>query len=90
MPKLPIVSGREVIKALTKLGFGESRSSGRHVIVKKKSNEKTLIVTIPLQKELAPRTLLSIIRQSGMTKEQFIEFFKDNFSPQWPMEVNYV
>jgi predicted RNA binding protein YcfA (HicA-like mRNA interferase family) len=65
-----------VIKALTRLGFIESRCSGSHVILKRTTDCGTFIVTVPLQKELAMGTLMSIIRQSGMTKEQFIESLK--------------
>lgn len=74
--KLPVVSGREVIKALTKVGFRQSRCSGRHIILKKAVDDGAFIITIPLQKELARGTLMSIIRQSGMTKEQFVEILK--------------
>jgi len=71
--KLPIVSGREVIKALTKIGFRESRCSGSHVILRRTTDCGTFIVTVPLQKELATGTLMSIIRQSGIPKERFVE-----------------
>ena len=47
MPKLPVVSGKELIKALTKIGFLFIRQRGNHVIMK---NPDGRVVTIPLKK----------------------------------------
>ena len=44
MPKLPIISGNELIKALTKIGFKAVRQKGSHVRMKHEDNR---IVTIP-------------------------------------------
>ena len=70
--KLPVVSYLEVLKALKKAGFEISRQSGSHIILVKHSVEKAVVV-VPKHKEIAKGTLLSIISQSGMSKEQFLE-----------------
>ncbi len=72
--KLPTLSGKEVLSILLKEGFEVKRQRGSHVTLYKKTAEKGLYVTVPLHgsTDILPGTLLSIIRQSGMTKEEFI------------------
>ena len=76
--KLPTLSGKEVISLLEKEGFIIKRQKGSHVILYKKTPEKGLYVTVPLHgnTEILPGTLLSIIRQAGMSKEEFILLLK--------------
>ncbi|MCK4583059.1 type II toxin-antitoxin system HicA family toxin [Candidatus Bathyarchaeota archaeon] len=70
---LPVVSGRDVVKALSKAGFIVVGRKGSHIRLKKK-NERTYIVIVPDHKELAKGTLKSILRQANLSREQFIEF----------------
>jgi predicted RNA binding protein YcfA (HicA-like mRNA interferase family) len=74
--KLPVVSGTEVVKNLTKIGFEVVGRSGSHVRLKKRVNEKVWIVIVPMHRELAKGTLSSIIRQSGLTRDEFIKTIK--------------
>ncbi len=76
MAKLPIVSGSEVIHALQRIGFEIVGQKGSHVRLKKKTSKETRIAIVPLHDELTPGTLLSVIRQSGMTKEGLIGLIK--------------
>lgn len=69
---LPVVSGREVIKALAKIGFKIVGRRGSHVRLKRKDG-KTLIVIVPDHKELARETLNSILRQANLSREKFLE-----------------
>lgn len=73
MPKLPVLSGREVVKILQKQGYEHVRTTGSHAILRKQSEGKTTVIPVPLHKELAPGTLLSIIHQTGLTKEEFVK-----------------
>lgn len=75
MSKLPVVSGEKVVKTLAKAGFVHIRTTGSHAILKRESDGGKIIVPVPLHKELAKGTLLSIIHQIGMTREDFIEMF---------------
>ncbi|HLC45765.1 MAG TPA: type II toxin-antitoxin system HicA family toxin [archaeon] len=75
MPSLPLLSGREIIKALNKEGFEVVGRKGSHVRMKKKVNGKAWIVTVPDYSEVPTWVLKSIMRQSGMTTEQFLELF---------------
>lgn len=75
MAKLPHISGKEMVSILLKQGFEAKRQKGSHITLYKKNLEgKGLYVTVPLHanKELLPKTLLSILRQAGMTREEFL------------------
>jgi len=72
--KLPIVSGLKVKKALLKVGFTEESQSGSHVKLFNSATKK--IVIVPMHLELAKGTLLSIITQSGLSREEFLEMLK--------------
>ena len=71
--KLPILSSREVIKALKSIDFQITRQSGSHIILVKFTDNKKLTVVVPRHDEIAKGTLLSIISQSGLTKEEFLK-----------------
>jgi predicted RNA binding protein YcfA (HicA-like mRNA interferase family) len=45
MPKLPVVTGDEVIKALTRIGFQSIRQKGSHLRLK---HEDGRVVTVPV------------------------------------------
>ena len=71
--KLPILSSRKVLKVLQSEGFEITRQSGSHIILVKYVDNKKLTVVVPKHAEIAKGTLLSIISQSGLTKEEFLE-----------------
>ncbi len=73
MAKLPRLSGKEVIKALTKAGFVSVRQKGSHVFMIKETNENKITTVVPMHKEIDTGTLLEIIRQGKLTREQFLE-----------------
>lgn len=72
MQKLPRISGGEVIKILTKIGFTIARQKGSHVILKKETVEGVKTTVVPLHSEIDRGTLLEIIRQAGLKKEDFL------------------
>ena len=76
MAKLPVVSGNDVVKLLVKAGFTHARTAGSHAILKKEDEHGKKVIPVPLHRELAKGTLLSIIHQTGLTKERFIELLK--------------
>ena len=69
MSKLPVVSAAECIKALERLGFVVYRQRGSHITLVRKSPPAQ--TTIPNHKELDRGTLRAIIRQTGLTVEEF-------------------
>jgi predicted RNA binding protein YcfA (HicA-like mRNA interferase family) len=78
MPKLPILSSKEVIKVLKHLGFeaAPKRGKGSHSAFIKRTEEKTRLVIIPHRDEIPRGTLLSIIEQAGLTKKEFTEILE--------------
>lgn len=70
--KLPRASGKQTVEALLKAGFIVHRSRGSHYILKDVSTSRR--VTIPYhRRELAPKTLRSILKQAGVSTEAFSE-----------------
>ena len=74
--KLPILSANEIIKALEKDGFRVLRQKGSHVSLYKKSDDKIYLVIVPDKKEVKRGTLLSILKQAGMSREKFFALTK--------------
>ncbi|MFH1650340.1 MAG: type II toxin-antitoxin system HicA family toxin [Candidatus Woesearchaeota archaeon] len=68
---LPKLSGLDVIKKLKKSGFIATRQKGSHVRLEKFANGKTLKLTVPMHSELKSGTLLRIIKDAGLTREEF-------------------
>lgn len=75
MPKLPLISGIEAVKALGKLGYGLDHQTGSHIILRQQE-EPHRRLTVPNHKELAKGTLRAIIRQAGLTVEEFVKLLK--------------
>ena len=71
MSKLPVVSGRKCIKVLEKKGFRFKRQMGSHVVLRRDDPFTQLVV--PDHKELDRGTLRAIIRQAGMSVDEFLE-----------------
>ena len=72
MPKLPILSGSDVVKVLSKMGYSHMRTRGSHAIMKKQTAERSTTIPVPLHKELAKGTLKSIMRQTGIDLERLL------------------
>jgi len=70
MPKLPVVSEGDVIKVFSKQEFTARNGKGDHIVLQRNDNYKNIIV--PLHKELKSGTQRPIIRQSGLTVDEFI------------------
>jgi len=60
--KLPAVSGKEIIKLLSKQGFQTVRQKGDHISLVKMVGGEPLLAVVPLEKEIKKGTLLSILR----------------------------
>jgi predicted RNA binding protein YcfA (HicA-like mRNA interferase family) len=73
MPKLPQISGKEVVNVFEHLGFKQARQRGSLVVMRR--DEKGCV--IPLHRELAIGTLRSIIRQAGVSIDEFMEAYEE-------------
>ena len=68
--KLPRdISGSEAVKALKRLGFETVRQEGSHIRMVKGTRR----VTVANHKSIAPGTLQSILRQAGVSVEEFVD-----------------
>ena len=78
MPKLPIVSSNEIIRILRKAGFQNAprRGKGSHLAFVKADKDKIRLVIVPDRNEIPRGTLLAILEQAGLTKEEFVELLK--------------
>ncbi len=72
MPKLRILTPKELIKIIQKLGFKLDHKTGSHFIFYDANNHRR--VTIPFHiKDLPKGTILSIIKQVGITKDELTQ-----------------
>ena len=73
MAKLPRLSGKELIRILSKEGFVPIRQRGSHVFMIKELLTGTKTTVVPLHKEIDTGTLLEIIRRIGMKRDDFLK-----------------
>ena len=71
MSKLPVISGAECVKALEQMGFVVERQRGSHIILVRE--EPRMTVSIPEHKELDRGTLRAVIRQVGLSVDEFVD-----------------
>jgi len=72
-PRLPVLKPRAVLRALGRIGFVVHHSSGSHYILKH-PDRPHLRVTLPYhRKDLKRRTLESIVEQSGLSPQEFLD-----------------
>lgn len=69
MPKLPVVSSRDLIKYLKRKGFEHDHTTGSHHVYK--SNNR--LVSIPERKEVGKGLLLAILEEAGISRDDFIQ-----------------
>lgn len=71
MSRLPVVSGRELVKALHKIGYELDRQRGSHIILRQAVAPHRRIV-VPNHDPVAKGTLRAIVREAGITVEELI------------------
>lgn len=68
--KLPVLSGREVVRVFGAFGWQAVRQAGSHIILTKAGEMATL--SVPDHKEVARGTLRSLIRSANLTVDEFV------------------
>lgn len=76
MPKLPVLSGKKLIKILTKAGFEFLDQTGSHVILIKQSGDRKLKPVVPLNPVIKVGTLISILKQANLSRKELEEIIK--------------
>jgi predicted RNA binding protein YcfA (HicA-like mRNA interferase family) len=74
MSKLPVISGRKCVRALERAGFYLKRQTGSHLILRRA--EPFAQVVVPDHKVLDRGTLRAIIRQAGLSMDEFVSLLK--------------
>jgi len=69
--KVPVVSGRNAVRAFEKLGYAVSHQTGSHIILRHQSPPHRHL-SIPNHRELAKGTLRGLIRDAGLTVGEFV------------------
>lgn len=69
MPKLPVVSGADVVSALERIGFVVVRQRGSHIVMRRGSTG----CVVPNHRELKTGTLAGLLKQAGVSSDEFIE-----------------
>lgn len=69
MPKLPVISGKELVRILEQLGFTSVRQSGSHVIMEHADGRMT-VVPVHGKKELPAGTLKAILRDIDVSADE--------------------
>jgi predicted RNA binding protein YcfA (HicA-like mRNA interferase family) len=70
MPKLPGINHLDAVRALKKAGFRIARQ-GKHIVM---TNDDRRILTIPRHNPVNAFTMGGIIRDAGLTIEEFKRF----------------
>jgi len=69
MNRLPVCSGQDAIRAFQKLGYQVDHQTGSHIILRHPQMRR---LTVPNHRELAKGTLRALIREAGLTKDEFV------------------
>ncbi len=70
MSYLPQVSGSEIVNALGKIGYEFDPQRGSHIVLRNAEPPHRRL-TVPDHDEVAKGTLRSIIRQAGLSMDEF-------------------
>jgi predicted RNA binding protein YcfA (HicA-like mRNA interferase family) len=77
MPRLPQISGREIIRLLESLGYENLRQRGSHVRLRRISAAGEHNVTVPDHKVVAKGTLSDILTRvsiwTGLSKDELVK-----------------
>jgi len=66
---LPVLSGRQLVKVLTRLGYTVDRQRGSHIILRHGEPPHRRLV-VPDHAEIAKGTLRALLRDAGVTADQ--------------------
>jgi len=69
MSRLPVCSGQDAIRAFEKMGYQVDHQTGSHIILRHPQMRR---LTAPNHRELAKGTLRALIREAGLTKDEFV------------------
>ncbi len=68
--RLPVMSGREVVRVFEAFGWVLRRQVGSHMVMTKDGEGATL--SVPDHKEVSRGLLRALIRDAGLTVDEFV------------------
>ena len=76
MPKLPVVSGRDMLRVLERRGWVFDRQTGSHVIMADPTTGVTVSVPVHGSRDMTPGSVRAIIGAVGLSVEEFRRLLK--------------
>jgi len=77
MPRLPVVSGKEVVRALSEMGLRKVSQKGSHIKLRGFVKGRTRTIIVPDHREIRKGTLRNgIIKPAGLSVEEFINLLR--------------
>jgi predicted RNA binding protein YcfA (HicA-like mRNA interferase family) len=73
---LPAVSGRQAIKAFERIGYRVVRQRVSHIRLRDEANPDHPPLTVPDHKSLKPGLLRKLLRDAGLTVDEFLALMK--------------
>ena len=73
MPRLPIISGDEFVRAVAKAGYMWDRTEGSHMILIGPGGRR---LSVPRHRELGRGLLRALIRDAALTREEFLRMLR--------------
>ena len=70
--KLPRVTCRQLIRALRRAGFQEQRQQGSHLHLRRVADGRRVTVPVHPRRIVPAGTLLAILRDADISKEEFL------------------
>ena len=75
-PRLPVVSGRQVIRVLERIGYQIVRQKGSHIRLRDENDPVHLPITVPDHRTLKLGLLRQILRDANLTVDEFVDLLK--------------
>lgn len=73
MAKLPVLSGKDLVKILSKIGYKHVRTKGSHIVMVGQTDRGKKTIPVPNHKELAKGTLKAIMRQADLKLDDLMK-----------------
>ena len=71
MPRLPVLSGAETVRAFERLGWSVARQRGSHIVMTKPG--AMTVLSVPNHREVAKGILRRLIRTADLTVAEFCD-----------------
>ena len=75
MPKFPVITSKKLVKILNKIGFQVDHKTGSHFIFYNSKTKKRAVLPYHL-KDLPQGTLMSILKEAGITRKEILRLIR--------------